>query len=113
MIPEITPVMPNHDTRRWVAKVLAKFPFITWDRYVYNKEIEAMAAYGWIKREGDAYMDFVAVNFDVKLQTSQLIATSSAKYSNELAQAFGNDGHVACQRIEHAFKIENCVKEGG
>lgn len=112
MVSDLPPTPLDFIHRERLAKVLARFPVVQWDRFFCNRAdgLDFLTAFGWIKREKDAYMDFVVIGIDFRTARITLIATSSAEHSHELALVFGSEIHVPCQRVEDYTRIENCVK---
>lgn len=77
-----------------------KFP-ITWDRFV--KHSNHICAFGWIERT-DGQRDFAIVWFDEGSELKDIsFATSSAKYSKQLAELLGSE-HVDCEKVPEGLR---------
>ena len=89
-------------------------PFVMWDRFVVDEKNKKIDLYGWIKREKDAYKDFVLIEY--KIQKEKLwdssYSTSSAKYDKEIFKELGcvGDKPNKCNRVESIFEIKNMIK---
>lgn len=103
--------MVKAENKAWIEKILKKFEFIQWDRFILHKgdDSKFLDVFGWIDREKDSYKDFILIEFDVKAKQCYLLATSSDKYSERICQMF-NTEHNKCRRVEDNFHIENSIK---
>ena len=88
---------------KFKLKTLKSLPFVKWDRYTAN------SYYGWIDRE-DSYKDFVVISFYGINDIGYI--TSSVKYDEKVGTLLGiaDDERHPCKRIEHQFKLKNCIK---
>lgn len=70
-----------------------------------------MKVFGWIDRE-DGYKDFVVLGFEVEGKNHAIhhIMTSSARFSEEINIAVGEESHTDCQRVESFVSIPNSIK---
>lgn len=96
---------------RWMDSL----PFVRWDRFISHPSGKTGATmyvfYGWIKREKDAYKDFVLLQYrDLDEWVNYM--TSSAEYSEEIGKILcGEDfEHNPCLRVENYFTVENSIK---
>lgn len=92
----------------WIEKTLEKLPFVRWDRYIEDKDDNLIEMYGWIDREDD-YKDFVLLEFNLNKKEVYFVATSSDKYSEQIAEIL-NSSHSDCIRVEDNFYVFNSIK---
>lgn len=97
---------------RKVQKYLRRFPYVSWDRFVYYKTgsgKRAVSIYGWIKRP-DTHEDFLI--FDIKEDGSMSYQTSSKAWSLKIYKKLNGDGygHQNCKRVEHFFPVRNAIR---
>lgn len=88
-----------------IKAVLETFKIVQWDRW--SGTSDSFVIFGWIDRKEDSYKDFVTINFYEGRPTD--FATSSAKYSESIAQLLGFT-HSDCNRVEDRFDIENVIR---
>lgn len=85
-----------------VVDVCNELPFVNWDRYIDLGS--TVLIFGWIDRKQDSYKDFVSVEVNSRGQVQY--TTSSAEYSEEIAEIYAAYGrlprgsHESCQRVE-------------
>lgn len=91
-----------------LQNILDKFDFVLWDRVIpFDGGIDI---YGWIKREGDAYKDFVLLmiiwiqnddDINEGMWSVEQCFTSSPKYSLEVnnLSGFTNTQHTDCIKV--------------
>lgn len=92
----------------WVESVLIGLTFVRWDRFVPFDV--GLRVFGWIPRQ-DGRSDFVVLDLIWVGQKAILIATSSAKYSAQIA-AYLELPHSDCRRVETLeLDIPNVIKE--
>lgn len=96
----------------WIEEILSKLSFVKWDRFVEDKKDNLIEMYGWIDREKDSYKDFVLLEFNLSKKEVYFIATSSDKYSKEIAEIL-NSSHSDCIRVEERFNIINATQLKG
>ena len=92
----------------WIEETLKKLPFVKWDRYIVDEHL--IEVYGWIKRSKDSYKDFVLLEFDLTKQESYYLATSSKKYSKQIAEILDSP-HSDCIRVKDTFLLEEIRSE--
>lgn len=91
---------------------MKKLPFVNWDRFIVNDERKVVNLFGWIPRK-DTHEDFVLLEYklrdDDKWDTT--FTCSSIERTKEIFKLLECEGkHHDCQRVEHDFDIENCIK---
>ena len=84
-------------TKNWIKEVMAKFPFVEFDRYIDDTDDNLIEVFGWIKRK-DNDRDFIVLEFDFSTKDVYCIATSSAKYSKQISKIL-KEKHISCQKI--------------
>ena len=91
----------DEETKLWIQEQLDNLPYVSWDRYVKIPIDEAgnmvYRFFGWIEREKDSYKDFVVIELVPKHQWVYFMATSSSKYSNDIANKLSNV-HIPCKK---------------
>lgn len=100
----------NIKLKNWIENTLKKLPFVSWDRYIEDKDKKnnLIEVYGWIERDNN-YKDFVLLEFDLNKKQVYFIATSSDRYSKEIAEIL-NSPHPGCIRVEDNFDVLNSIK---
>lgn len=100
----------NDLAKVWVESVLGGLAFVKWDRFV-PFDI-GLRVYGWIPRE-DNRSDFVVLDLIWNEMKAILIATSSSKYSNDIARYLELE-HNPCMRLESLqLELTNVVMTKG
>lgn len=91
------------DSHEKIEGVLLSLPFVKWDRYTLDGELDEVHVYGWIDREKDAYKDFVLIKF-VEGEVDSF-ATSSALRTHEIHKILGftEGDHNECMRVDESF----------
>lgn len=107
----------DQGTREWIEDVLACLDMVEWDRFVRGSAPDLgryIEVYGWIERETDAYKDFIVIRFFPNTDDRIIgYTTSSDRYTTEIHRRIygtGPDDHNPCQRVEHAFDIDNAIQ---
>lgn len=75
--------MLDNKDKKWIESTLRKLHFVKWDRLICEEF--KINIFGWISRK-DNYKDFVDIEFDLIQKKIYLIATSSAKYAQKIAE---------------------------
>lgn len=96
--------------KEFIEEKLERFPFVNWDRYIYDKETNSYSFYGWIDRE-DSYKDFIVLNYSA-VDGDWDVTTSSAEKHNEIMEVLNlkPEDTNTCIRIEKSFDIINMIK---
>jgi hypothetical protein len=85
--------------KAWCFEKLGVLPYVKWDRFFYvQDDPEVIRVFGWIERN-DQYKDFVVVELMPGKHRVFFDATSSAKYSEDIAYRLGSD-HNRCHKID-------------
>lgn len=94
-----------------IEKILAKFEFVRWDRFVEDIPAKELSFYGWIERKQDKYKDFIVLKICTKDFYTDFI-TSSALWDKEICKILKvlKRDQLKCQRVEHNFSVPNSIK---
>ena len=96
-------------TKNWIKTTLSKFPFVEFDRYIDDTDDNLIEVFGWIKRK-DNDRDFIVLEFNLKTKEVYCIATSSAKYSEQISKILG-EKHISCKSVKELCKSTDKDKE--
>ncbi len=101
----------REELKTYMEEDMQKLPFVNWDRFIeFGDDLDV---YGWIDRK-DSYKDFVLFKYKYIQEDDDWemsYSNSSDKYSKAIFELLLCPGiHESCKRVEHFFKIENCVK---
>ncbi len=112
----------NKERVDWCEKVLQKFYFVKWDRFICDKAVNGshvLTCYGWIDRAADSYKDFVALHLLLDSKKVLFALSSSSEYNARITKMCGEISgfrtalQKKCTRIEDVFSVPNMTKMNG